>query len=195
MCATNFIDNIDPAVIRPGRFDLIIPIGPPDGHAREALWHAAVDRLDHRDVEVGQLAAESVGFTPSDVALAAQRAAAVAFNRVRASVDPQWVTNEDLLSAMQRTAASVSSADQEHFAEQSLRHSRVGRRARAAAARINTSMPFRGTRARGPDTRIRKAVAAARSMQSELSTVKTATSISCSAQNRTSSSEGMSAPR
>jgi len=31
VCATNFIDNIDPAVIRPGRFDLIVPIGPPIG--------------------------------------------------------------------------------------------------------------------------------------------------------------------
>jgi len=112
-------------VIRPGRFDLIFPIGPPDEHAREALWLAAAERLDHRDVDVGQLAAESVGFTPGDIALAAQRAAAAAFNRVRASEDPQWVTNDDLFTALQRTAASVSSADQDHFAEESLRHSRV----------------------------------------------------------------------
>jgi len=127
VCATNFIDNIDPAVIRPGRFDLIVPIGPPDRNAREALWLAAVERLDHRDVKVDidQLAAQSVGFTPGDVALAAQRAAAAAFNRIRGSEDPQWVTNEDLFSAVQRTAASVSSADFEHFADESLRHSRV----------------------------------------------------------------------
>ncbi len=124
VCATNFIDNIDPAVIRPGRFDLIVPIGPLMD-AREALWLAAVERLDHRDADVGQLAAESVGFTPGDVALAAQRAAAAAFSRIRASEDPQWVTNDDLFSALRRTAASVSSTDQDHFAEQSLRHSRV----------------------------------------------------------------------
>ena len=125
VCATNFIDNIDPAVIRPGRFDLIVPIGPPDGHVREALWLAAVGRLDHRDVDVGQLAAESVGYTPGDVALAAQSAAAATFNRIRASEDPQWVTNDDLFSALQRTAASVSGADHDHFAEESLRHSRI----------------------------------------------------------------------
>jgi len=125
VCATNFIDNIDPAVIRPGRFDLIVPIGPPDEHAREALWLAAAERLDHRDIDVVRLAAESVGFTPGDVALAAQRAAAAAFNRIRASEDPQWVTNDDLFNALQRTAASVSSADHDHFAEESLRHSRV----------------------------------------------------------------------
>jgi len=125
VCATNFIDNIDPAVIRPGRFDLIVPIGPPDRHAREALWRAAVERLDHRDVDVDRLAAESVGFTPGDVALAAQRAAAAAFKRTRAGEGPRWVTNDDLCIAPERTAASVSSVDRDHFADESLRHSRV----------------------------------------------------------------------
>jgi len=125
VCATNFIDSIDPAVIRPGRFDLIVPIGPPDEHARQALWQAAVERLDHRDVDVVKLASDSVGFTPGDVALAAQRAAAAAFTRIRAGEDPQWVTNDDLFSALERTAASVSSDDQDLFAQESLRHSRV----------------------------------------------------------------------
>jgi len=86
-----------------------------------------VARLDHRDedVAVDRLAAESAGFTPGDVALAAQRAAAAAFNRIRKNEVPRWVTNDDLLGALQRTAASVSSADRDHFADESLRHSRV----------------------------------------------------------------------
>lgn len=125
VCATNFIDNIDPAVIRPGRFDLIVPIGPPDEKARKALWLAAVDRLDHRDVDIDALVGESIGFTPGDVALAAQRAAAAAFDRVRAGEDSPWVTNDDLESALHRTAASVSAIDHQHFTEESLRHSRV----------------------------------------------------------------------
>ncbi|MCX6525620.1 MAG: bifunctional GNAT family N-acetyltransferase/ATP-binding protein [Actinobacteria bacterium] len=125
ICATNFIDTIDPAVIRPGRFDLIVPIGPPDQIARNALWSAAIDRLDHREIDIVRLASESAGFTPGDVALTAQRAAATAFDRIRAAQDPPWVSNEDLFSALQRTAASVSVEDQEQFAQESLRHSRV----------------------------------------------------------------------
>ena len=74
-----------------------------------------MERLDHRDVDVdvdvvGRLVAESVGFTPGDVALAAQRAAAVAFNRIRTSENPHWVTNDDLFTALRRTTASVSAA-------------------------------------------------------------------------------------
>jgi SpoVK/Ycf46/Vps4 family AAA+-type ATPase len=38
VCATNFVADIDSAVLRPGRFDLVIPIGPPDLSARLAHW-------------------------------------------------------------------------------------------------------------------------------------------------------------
>jgi SpoVK/Ycf46/Vps4 family AAA+-type ATPase len=42
---TNFVAGIDAAVLRPGRFDLVIPIGPPDLRARIALWEAALASL------------------------------------------------------------------------------------------------------------------------------------------------------
>ena len=35
--ATNSIAGLDPALVRPGRFDLVAPIGPPDAEARLAL--------------------------------------------------------------------------------------------------------------------------------------------------------------
>jgi transitional endoplasmic reticulum ATPase len=42
VCATNFVGSVDPAVLRPGRFDLLIAIGPPDGAALQALWRQAL---------------------------------------------------------------------------------------------------------------------------------------------------------
>ncbi len=71
VCATNFVADIDAAVLRPGRFDLVIPIGPPDLSARTALWAAALASLDQRGVDVEVMAGMTDGYTPGDVELAA----------------------------------------------------------------------------------------------------------------------------
>jgi DNA polymerase III delta prime subunit len=41
--ATNFVGNIDPAVTRRGRFDLVLPLGPPDKHSRAKIIEDALD--------------------------------------------------------------------------------------------------------------------------------------------------------
>ena len=38
VCATNFVRALDPAFLRHGRFDYVIPVGPPDAAARAAIW-------------------------------------------------------------------------------------------------------------------------------------------------------------
>ncbi len=118
VCATNFIAGIDAAVLRPGRFDLVIPIGPPDITARTALWEAALAPLDSQDVNVEVLAATTDGYTPGDVELAAQRAAAAAFDRVRGGQEPSHVTANDLTTAIDRTPPSVTSDIRERFRDE-----------------------------------------------------------------------------
>jgi transitional endoplasmic reticulum ATPase len=128
VCATNFVGSVDPAVLRPGRFDLLIAIGPPDAVALEALWRQALrDMATADDVDPLDLAGRTIGFTPGDVDLAAQRAAASAFDRARAgsrsTVDGSTapahasgvigaeegpvVTRGDLLAALARTRPSI----------------------------------------------------------------------------------------
>lgn len=114
ICATNFVRSIDSAVLRPGRFDLLIAIGPPDEAARHALWEATTGRLLTEHVDIDELVARSDGFTPGDIALAAQRAAGEAFGRAR-SGDVAGVTQTDLLAATARTRPSVSAAMTDAF--------------------------------------------------------------------------------
>ena len=38
VCATNFVRALDPALLRHGRFDYVIPVGAPDAAARAAIW-------------------------------------------------------------------------------------------------------------------------------------------------------------
>jgi len=125
VCATNFVGDIDSAVLRPGRFDLVIPIGPPDLTARLALWEAALSRLDQRGVEIEKVARESDGYTPGDVELAAQRAATAAFDRIREGIEPSYISSDDLDTAIARTRASVSSAIRQRFIEEAERFARV----------------------------------------------------------------------
>ena len=109
ICATNFVETIDPAVMRPGRFDLLIGIGPPDQTALTALWERALATMNtEKGVDAAKLASQCHGFTPGDVDLASQRAAAEAFARARANGKAAVVTIDDLNTATSRTKASIT---------------------------------------------------------------------------------------
>lgn len=125
VCATNFVADIDSAVLRPGRFDLVIPIGPPDLGARLAHWQSNLASLDHQGVDIEKLAKLTEGYTPGDVDLAAQRAAAAAFDRIREGKKPLHITAEDLEAAIARTRPSVTAEIRERFAEEVGRFARV----------------------------------------------------------------------
>ena len=126
VCATNFVDTIDPAVLRPGRFDLLIGIGPPDLEALTALWTQAISSLDlDGDVDPAALAARSRGFTPGDIDLAAQRAAAVVFGRSRTGQGSERIGLADLEEALKRTRPSISPEMQQRFDSQLDEYQRV----------------------------------------------------------------------
>lgn len=108
VCATNFVETIDPAVLRPGRFDLLIGIGPPDLDALRALWAQSLGGMNvHSEVDIESIAERCIGFTPGDVDLAAQRAASLAFSRARDGGDAV-VTAADIDDAVERTSPSVT---------------------------------------------------------------------------------------
>ena len=100
--ATNSIAAIDPAMLRPGRFDLIIPVGAPDSAGRAEL---AAEFLPACDSNV--VAGMTEGFTPADFALAAQRAAQLAFDRALEGGEDA-VSEADCLTSVKATRPSVS---------------------------------------------------------------------------------------
>jgi transitional endoplasmic reticulum ATPase len=117
--ATNSINSIDPAMLRPGRFDLIIPVGAPDNAGRAEL---AAEFLEECDAE--EIAERTEGFTPADFALAAQRAAQIAFERALAGGVPA-VTSEDCADAVSRTRPSVHKEAAVAFDEEAIAFARL----------------------------------------------------------------------
>jgi transitional endoplasmic reticulum ATPase len=124
ICASNFIDKIDPAIIRPGRFDLVIPIGPPDMPARQAMWTIAVARTLATGVDVGNLAEATQGFTPADLFLAAERASFAGFTRTSGAGSPVPLTTADFLASISQTRRSLTNNDLETFDREAQIHQR-----------------------------------------------------------------------
>ena len=68
MAATNRADILDPAILRPGRFDRTVYVGKPDVRARKAILeiHSRGKKLA-RDVDLEVIAKRTPGFTPADL--------------------------------------------------------------------------------------------------------------------------------
>lgn len=66
--ATNYIERLDPAALRPGRFDKKIYVPPPDLEAREALFKIGLSNRPHdKNIDFNHLAAITEGFTCADI--------------------------------------------------------------------------------------------------------------------------------
>jgi cell division protease FtsH len=77
--ATNNIDNIDPAMRRPGRFDLIVRTAMPTPPERQALFDLYLGKVKAAAVlDVASLARTASGMSPADIANCVNRAAAYA---------------------------------------------------------------------------------------------------------------------
>ena len=92
MAATNRVDILDPAIMRPGRFDRKVGVGRPDVGGREEILnvHARTKPLAD-DVDLKQVAQTTAGFTGADLENLMNEAAIRA-----AKEDREYITQEDI---------------------------------------------------------------------------------------------------
>ena len=92
MAATNRVDILDPAILRPGRFDRKISVAPPDVSGREDILkvHAKNKPLGD-DVNLEQIAQTTAGFTGADLENLLNEAAIAA-----AKEDRSFIKQEDI---------------------------------------------------------------------------------------------------
>ena len=102
MAATNELDALDPAVIRPGRFDRHIRVDLPDAPARAAIFAAALkDRPLEPDVDLQRLAVSAEGLTPAAIARAVEAASLAAFKESTGSGAVVRLTSAHLRTALE----------------------------------------------------------------------------------------------
>jgi transitional endoplasmic reticulum ATPase len=108
VCATNWVGRLDPAFLRPGRFDYVLPVGPPDAVARTAIWRRYVAEISDEDVDVETLVEATRYFTPADIEFSARRAAQSAFEREVFEGAGHRATTQDFLDAIRQMKPTLS---------------------------------------------------------------------------------------
>jgi cell division protease FtsH len=89
MAATNRPDVLDPALLRPGRFDRQVVVGLPDKSGREAVLNIHTRGLPlAADVDLSSLARGTTGFSGADLANLVNEAALTAARRNRKEITP-----------------------------------------------------------------------------------------------------------
>ncbi len=101
LAATNRQDILDPALLRPGRFDRQIYVGAPDWRGREEILRVhAKEKPLAEDVDLTKLAKATAGFTGADLENLLNEAALLA-----ARADRPFLNHDDLEAAMMKVIA------------------------------------------------------------------------------------------
>jgi transitional endoplasmic reticulum ATPase len=111
IAATNRPDLLDQALLRPGRFDRIIYVPPPDREARLQIFKVHTRKMPlSSEVNLEELAAKTEGYTGADIEALCREAAMIA---IREGYKARKVEMKDFLKAMETIRPSISPEDVE----------------------------------------------------------------------------------
>jgi cell division protease FtsH len=104
IAASNLLEKLDPALLRPGRFDRQVFVVPPDVRGREGVLKVHTRDKPLADVDLGIIAQQTSGLTGADLANICNEAAIFATRRKSATI-----ALGDFDSAIERVIAGVQS--------------------------------------------------------------------------------------
>jgi len=111
--ATNRPDMLDPALLRPGRFDRIVLANVPDKKGREQIFKIHTKKMPlTKDVSLSSLAEKTEGYTGADIESLVREAAMLA---LRQNKDVKNVSKKYFDEAMKKCKASVGKGDVERY--------------------------------------------------------------------------------
>jgi cell division protease FtsH len=104
IAASNLLDKLDPALLRPGRFDRQVFVVPPDVKGRLGVLKVHTREKPLQDVDLAMVAQQTSGLTGADLANICNEAAIFAARR-----GDKAITDADFDSAIERVIAGVQS--------------------------------------------------------------------------------------
>ncbi|NPA86719.1 MAG: proteasome-activating nucleotidase [Candidatus Diapherotrites archaeon] len=110
IAATNRPDVLDPALLRPGRFDRLVYVPLPDAEARKEIFRVHLRRVKSRDLDLDELAKLTSGFTGADIRAVVTEAGLRAVKEGR-----NYITMEDMLFAINRFRVKAERELSKHF--------------------------------------------------------------------------------
>ncbi len=104
IAASNLLEKLDPALLRPGRFDRQIFVSPPDVAGREAILRVHTRGKPVEDADLGLIARQTAGLTGAELANICNEAAISAARARRARIGQR-----DFEAALERVVAGMQS--------------------------------------------------------------------------------------
>ena len=129
IAATNRPDILDPALLRPGRFDRRVTVDRPDVRGREQILRVhAANKPFAESVDFERLAKITPGFTGADLANLCNEAALLAARRRRACVGPDEVEEamERVMAGPERKSRVITAKERSTIAYHESGHALVG---------------------------------------------------------------------
>jgi len=113
--ATNRPDIIDPSLLRPGRFDELILVGPPDKEARKEIFKIHTRNMPLADdVDLDELAELTDGYVGADIEGICREAGMIA---LREDINAKVVKREHFIKAMKEIHPSIDEEMMDYYKE------------------------------------------------------------------------------
>jgi SpoVK/Ycf46/Vps4 family AAA+-type ATPase len=124
VCATNFIRQLDSALLRPGRFDCVIPVGGLDHEGRRTIFEHYLSDTNRGEVDVGKIVEMISRFTPADIEYLFQRVTQFAFEREHDEGKDYPVTTETFLEMIPEVPPTLTDEIIREFEQDCVDYSR-----------------------------------------------------------------------
>ncbi len=124
VCATNYIQHLDAALLRPGRFDCIIPVGGLNDEERRAILEYYLSRLNKGEIDLDRIVKETSRFTPADIQYLFEQVAQFAFEQEIARKEDYKVTTETISQIMSKARPSLTDEIIKEFEKDSITYAR-----------------------------------------------------------------------
>lgn len=152
LAATNRPDILDPALLRPGRFDRQISIDKPDLKGREEIFRVHLKPLKlNTDVNPARLAAQTAGFAGAEIANVCNEAALIAARKSKDKIEMQDFQDaiDRVIGGLEKKNKIISPEEKEIIAYHESGHAIVGWFLEGVDPLVKVSIVPRGVAALG----------------------------------------------
>ncbi|MGA8571288.1 MAG: AAA family ATPase [Desulfobaccales bacterium] len=124
ICATNYIRQLDPALLRPGRFDCVIPVGGLDEGERATILKHYLSMLNTGEIDLKRIVKMTARFTPADIEYLYQQVAQFAFEQELLVKHDYRVTTDTIFEILPKIRPSLTEDVSVEFEKDTITYSR-----------------------------------------------------------------------
>jgi len=125
VCATNYIRQLDSALLRPGRFDCIIPVGGLDEEGRRTILEHYLSKVNAGEIDLNLVGKVTSRFTAADIEYLFQQVAQFSFEQEYASKQDYLVTTDTFIQIVPKIRPSLTDEIIEEFQKDCITYSRI----------------------------------------------------------------------